>query len=187
MAGLGATLKKTVVLVGMMGAGKTAVGKALAVRLDVPFLDSDEAIVKAANRSIAGIFARDGEAFFRSREAEVITRLMDEQIGILSTGGGAFLADQNRAVIGDKGVAVWLKADIDLLWARVRHKISRPLLQTDNPRETLRKLCEAREPLYAKAALTVDCDPKYSIEDMAEVVMDALKTCPDVMETDQDD
>ena len=143
MAGLGATLKKTVVLVGMMGAGKTAVGKALAAMLNVPFLDSDEEIVKAANRSIAGIFTRDGEAFFRAREAEVIARLMDEQAGILSTGGGAFLADQNRTVIADKGVAVWLRADLDLLWVRVRHKTTRPLLQTDNPRETLRELCEA--------------------------------------------
>ncbi len=185
MAGLGATLKKTVVLVGMMGAGKTAVGKALAARLDVPFLDSDEAIVKAANRSIAGIFARDGEAFFRAREAEVIARLMEAQTGILSTGGGAFLADQNRAVIADKGVAVWLRADLDLLWARVRHKTTRPLLQTDNPRETLRELCEAREPLYAKAALSVKCDPNYSIEEMAAAVLDVLKTRPDVMETDQ--
>jgi len=185
MAGLGPTLKKTVVLVGMMGAGKTAVGKALAARLDVPFLHSDEAIVKAANRSIAGIFNRDGEAFFRAREAEVIARLMDEQIGILSTGGGAFLTDQNRAVIADKGVAVWLRADLDLLWARVRHKTTRPLLQTDNPRETLRELCEAREPLYAKADITVKCDPNYSIEDMAKAVLDALKTRPDVMETDQ--
>lgn len=185
MAGLGATLKKTVVLVGMMGAGKTAVGKALAARLDVPFLDSDEEIVKAANRSIAGIFMRDGEAFFRAREAEVIARLMDEQVGILSTGGGAFLADQNRAVIADKGVAVWLRADLDLLWARVRHKNTRPLLQTDNPRETLRELCEAREPLYAEAALSVQCDPKYSIAEMAAAVFEALKTRPDALEVDQ--
>ena len=185
MAGLGASLKKTVVLVGMMGAGKTAVGKVLATMLNVPFLDSDEEIVKAANRSIAGIFTRDGEAFFRARETEVITRLLDEKIGILSTGGGAYLADQNRAVISDKGVAVWLRADLDLLWTRVRNKNTRPLLQTDNPRETLRELCEAREPLYAKAELTVKCDPKYSIDEMAAAVFEALKTRPDVMEIDQ--
>ena len=186
-AGLQGKLKKTVVLVGMMGAGKTAVGKALAASLSVPFLDSDEEIVKAANRSIAGIFQRDGEAFFRARETEVIARLLEEQVGILSTGGGAFLAERNRAIISDKGVAVWLQADLDLLWERVRHKITRPLLRTDNPRETLHELCVAREPLYAKADLMVKCDPAYSIADMAAKVYAALKTRPDVMETDQDD
>ena len=177
------SLNKTVVLVGMMGAGKTAVGNALAARLNVPFLDSDEEIVKAAKRSIAGIFERDGEAFFRARETEVITRLLDEQVGILSTGGGAFLAAENRRVIAGKGAAVWLKADLDLLWARVRHKATRPLLRTGNPYETLRALCAEREPLYAKAELTVTSSPDYSVADMAQAVIEALKTRPDVMET----
>lgn len=184
---MGFILKKTVVLVGMMGAGKTAVGKGLAEYLAVPFLDSDEEIVKAASRSIAGIFERDGEAFFRARETEVITRLMGEQIGILSTGGGAFLADRNREVIADKGVAVWLKADLGLLWSRVRHKTTRPLLRTDNPRETLRELCQMREPLYAKADLVVKCRADYSIGAMATAVLEVLKTRPDVMEITQND
>lgn len=182
MAGLRARLKKTIVLVGMMGAGKTAVGNALAARLQVPFLDSDQEIVKAANLSIAEIFERDGEVFFRARETEVITRLLSERPGILSTGGGAYLAEQNRAAISKAGVAIWLQADLDLLWARVRHKTSRPLLKTGTPYETLRALHEVREPQYAKAELAVKCRSEYSIDDMAEAVIKVLKTRPDVME-----
>lgn len=187
MAGLGARLKKTVVLVGMMGAGKTAVGKALAARLDVPFLDSDEEIVKAADRPIPEIFARDGEAFFRDRETEVIKRLLNDECGILSTGGGAYLAERNRVEISTAGVAVWLRADLNLLWTRVRHRTNRPLLHTDNPFETLRDLLKARDPLYAKAELAVQCDAAYSIERMAAEVIKTLETRPDVMEISDDD
>ncbi|NOR30564.1 MAG: shikimate kinase, partial [Sulfitobacter sp.] len=133
-------LKKSVVLVGMMGAGKTAVGRALAVKLGVPFLDSDHEIETAANLTVPEIFERDGEPFFRKREAEVIARLLDEEPGILSTGGGAFLAPANRDIISAKGVSVWLEADIDLIWNRVRHRNSRPLLRTSNPRKTLEEL-----------------------------------------------
>ncbi len=186
MAGLAAHLKKTIVLVGMMGAGKTAVGKALALALAVPFLDSDDEIVKAAGMSIAEIFARDGEAFFRARETEVITRLMKEEIGVLSTGGGAFLAAKNRDVITNSGVSVWLRADIDLLWSRVRRRNTRPLLRTENPRQTLAQLCQAREPLYAKANLAVDCRAGYSIEAMASSVIEAVKSRPDVLGVDDD-
>lgn len=176
-------LKKTVVLVGMMGAGKTAVGRALAARLEVPFLDSDAEIEKAANMSIAEIFARDGEPFFRRKEAQVIERLLDEERGILSTGGGAYLADGNRAVIGEKGVAVWLDADLELLWNRVKHKDTRPLLRTADPKATLTEIFEARVPVYSLAELSVKADPSYSIEEMAERVVDALLTRPDVLET----
>jgi|GEM_PF-110160 len=175
-------LKKTVVMVGMMGAGKTAVGRALAAKLDVPFLDSDAEIVKAANMSIAEIFARDGEAFFRIKETQVIDRLLDEERGILSTGGGAFLADGNRDLITQKGVSVWLDADLDLLWQRVRHKDTRPLLRTANPRQTLSDIYDSRVPIYAKADLSVKSDAKFSIEDMAERVYQALLTRPDVLE-----
>ncbi|GAA6165097.1 shikimate kinase [Pelagimonas sp. KU-00592-HH] len=176
-------LKKTVVLVGMMGAGKTAVGRALAARLEVPFLDSDAEIEKAANMSIAEIFARDGEPFFRRKEAQVIERLLDEERGILSTGGGAYLADGNRTVIGEKGVAVWLDADLELLWNRVKHKDTRPLLRTADPKATLTEIFEARVPVYSLAELSVKADPSYSIEEMAERVVDALLTRPDVLET----
>ncbi|MDR0808093.1 MAG: shikimate kinase, partial [Gemmobacter sp.] len=118
-------LRKTVVLVGMMGAGKTAVGTALARILAVPFCDSDEEIVKAAQCSIAEIFERDGEPFFRDRESEVIARLLRGRPCILSTGGGAFLSLRNRDLIAGTGISVWLRADLDLLWQRVRHKSTR--------------------------------------------------------------
>ncbi|NJM82398.1 MAG: shikimate kinase [Tabrizicola sp.] len=175
-------LKKTVVMVGMMGAGKTAVGTALARQLGVQFLDSDEEIAKAADRTIAEIFERDGEAFFRLRESEVIARLLKGTPCILSTGGGAFLAEANRKLVHDVGVSVWLRADLDLLWQRVRHKTTRPLLRTPNPLETLRQLYERRLPLYAQADIPVDASAKYSVDDMARRVIDALKARPDVLE-----
>lgn len=178
-------LKKSVVLVGMMGSGKTAVGTALARVLGVAFLDSDTEIETAANMSIAEIFERDGEQFFRARETEVITRLLDEEQGILSTGGGAYLADHNRAVISQKGVAVWLRADVELLWSRVRHKTTRPLLHTPDPRATLQDLCKARDPSYGHADLVVDAHPEYSIETMADKVVEALLTRSDVLERRQ--
>lgn len=175
-------LKKTVVMVGMMGAGKTAVGTALARLLGVPFRDSDEEIVRAANRSIAEIFERDGEPFFRARETEVLARLLKEEPSVLSTGGGAFLSETNRALVHDQGISVWLRADLDLLWNRVRHKTTRPLLRTENPRETLRQLYEARLPAYAQADLTVESEADLSVEDMARRVLQALKTRADVLE-----
>lgn len=175
-------LKKTTVMVGMMGAGKTAVGTALARALKVPFLDSDEEIVRAADRSIAEIFERDGEAFFRDREAEVIGRLLRGAPCVLSTGGGAFLAQRNRDQIEAAGVSVWLRADLDLLWNRVRHKATRPLLRTENPRETLRQLYEARLPFYRLADLVVDACATYSVEQMAAEVVQALLTRPDVLQ-----
>ncbi|SMX34914.1 Shikimate kinase [Actibacterium lipolyticum] len=181
---MGWKLKKTVVMVGMMGAGKTAVGTNLAKRLAVPFLDSDEEIEKAADRTIAEIFSRDGEAFFRRKEAQVISRLLESEQCILSTGGGAYLSEDNRAAIADKGVAVWLKADIDLLWNRVRHKTTRPLLNTGNPEKTLRDIYDARVPYYEKCDLQVQALPRYSIDQMTDAVIDALLTRPDVLEKD---
>lgn len=177
-----ARLKKTVVLVGMMGAGKTAIGTQLARVLGVPFLDSDEEIVRAANRTIAEIFERDGEPFFRQKETQVIGRLLTGPPCVLSTGGGAFMSDVNRRQIGEKGVSVWLRADLDLLWNRVRHKTTRPLLRTANPRETLRALCEARDPVYALADIAVDAQADLSIEGMARKVLAALAARPDVLE-----
>ena len=175
-------LKKTVALVGMMGAGKTAVGRALAEILGVPFRDSDQEIERAANLSIPEIFERDGEGFFRDREAEVLARLMDERPSILSTGGGAFLQERNRVVIDEGGVAVWLKADLELLWSRVKHKTTRPLLRTRDPHATLAELCAVREPTYGLAGVVVEADPDYSIEEMAQKVCDALLARPDVLE-----
>jgi shikimate kinase len=175
-------LKKTVVLVGMMGSGKTAVGKALAARLGVDFLDSDAEIEAAANMTIAEIFERDGEPFFRRKETQVIDRLLDSHRGILSTGGGAFLAEANRRMISERGVSVWLNADLDLLWTRVRHKDTRPLLRTANPRATLAEIYDRRVPIYALADLTVVAHPDYSVDDMAGKVIETLRTRPDVLE-----
>lgn len=175
-------LKKTVVMVGMMGAGKTAVGAALARALSVAFVDSDDEITRAADRSISEIFARDGEAFFRARESEVLGRLLRGTPCILSTGGGAFLSAPNRDLVQGTGVSVWLRADLDLLWQRVRHKTTRPLLRTANPRETLRSLYEARLPFYQMADIVVDSSADYSVEDMAQRVMDALGLRADVLE-----
>ena len=124
----------------MMGAGKTAVGKSLATRLGVPFMDSDAEIEKAAAMSIPEVFERDGEVFFRQRESEVIERLLATGPIILSTGGGAFLAERNRETISEAGVSLWLRADIELLWQRVRHKSTRPLLRTADPKQTLSDL-----------------------------------------------
>ena len=174
-------LMKTVVLVGMMGSGKTAVGNAVARKLGVPFLDSDEEIIRAADRSIAEIFQRDGEAFFRDREYEVIGRLLRSTPCILSTGGGAFLTSRNRDQIAQAAVSVWLRADLDLLWQRVRHKTTRPLLRTANPRQTLAELNEARLPFYALADLAVDASADYAIDQMAERVIHALQSRPDVL------
>ena len=175
-------LKKTIVMVGMMGAGKTAVGRALAARLDVPCLDSDHEIEAAANMSIPEIFSRDGEPFFRLKERQVIARLLEEERGVLSTGGGAFLSEENRTLITEGGVSVWLQADLEVLWNRVRHRDSRPLLRTSDPKATLRELYDARVPFYEKADLTVKSDGQASIETMVDRVLEALKERPDVLE-----
>jgi len=176
-------LLRTVTLVGMMGSGKTAVGRALAARLRVRFVDSDEEIERAAAASISEIFERDGEGFFRDREAEVIARLLGGPAVVLSTGGGAFLAERNRRAIAASGVAVWLDADLPLLWDRVRHKTTRPLLRTADPKATLGALHAERVPVYALADLAVKADPAYAIEDMTDAVIRALAARPDVLET----
>jgi shikimate kinase len=174
-------LSKTIAMVGMMGAGKTAVGTALARVLGVPFVDSDEEIIRASGRSIAEIFERDGEAFFRARETEVIARLLRGAPCVLSTGGGAFLAESNRTQITAAGVSVWLNVDIEVLWARVRHKTTRPLLRTANPRETLSGLYAARLPFYTQADITVVATAELSVEDMASRVVTALLRRADVL------
>ena len=171
----GLRLTRPVALVGMMGSGKTAVGTALAGRLRVPFRDTDEEMVTAARMTIPEIFERDGEAFFRRRETEVLQRLLAAGPGILSTGGGAFLRVENREAISRLGVSVWLRADGELLWNRVRHKTTRPLLMTGDPKATLFALLEDRTPAYAEADLNVETDPHVSIAGMTDRVIATLE------------
>jgi len=149
---------KPLVLVGMMGAGKTAIGRRLAERLDCPFLDADDEIETAAGCSISDIFAMHGEAAFRDGERRVIKRLLDRSTAVLATGGGAFMDVDIRQAVLDKGISIWLKADIETLWQRVKRRDHRPLLETENPRETLERLIQDRYPTYAEADITVDSD-----------------------------
>jgi shikimate kinase len=148
-------LQQTIVLVGLMGVGKTTVGRRLASRLNLPFVDADEEIVAAANLSIAEIFHRFGEPHFRDGERRVIARLIDGKPKIVATGGGAFIQADTRKLILDHATAVWLDADIQTLAERVARRNDRPLLATGNPSETLKKLAAERNPVYALAPVHV--------------------------------
>lgn len=172
--GQGERLRRTVVLVGMMGAGKTAVGRALATRLGVEMRDSDAEIVASSQLSIAEIFERYGEPFFREKESAVIARLLEGPPCILSTGGGAWMSEGNRRLLTERASVLWLKADLELLWSRVRHKTTRPLLRTATPKATLSALNAARTPVYALAPLSVHVQPDWSIEETAEHVIAEL-------------
>jgi shikimate kinase len=148
--------RRSVVLIGMMGVGKSSIGRRLAARLAIPFVDADTEIEKAACMSISDIFARHGETDFRSGEARVIARLLQTGPQVLATGGGAFMNEATRAAIKAKGVSIWLSAEFEVLLRRIsKRKNERPMLQTDNPDETLRHLLKVREPTYALADLTV--------------------------------
>ena len=175
-------LRKTVAFVGMMGAGKTAIGRVVAQKLNAPFLDSDTEIELAANMSVREIFSRDGEPFFRAREAQIIKRLLDTKICILSTGGGAFTNEEIRKAMSNSCLSLWLKVDINLLWSRVKSKESRPLLQTSDPFGTLRDIFEKRQDIYALADVSVMADKDLTVNEMSDRVIDALLTRPDVLE-----
>lgn len=147
---------RSVVLIGMMGVGKSSIGRRLAGRFGIPFVDADAEIEKAAGMTIADIFAHRGEADFRSGEARVIARLLEGGPQVLAAGGGAFMNAGTRAAIRAKGVSVWLKADLDVLLRRIsKRRNERPLLQTGDPEDTLRALLVEREPIYAQADVTV--------------------------------
>ncbi|MDR3497414.1 MAG: shikimate kinase [Ancalomicrobiaceae bacterium] len=146
---------RSIVLVGMMGAGKTTIGKRLAARLGIRFVDADGEIERAAAQTIPEIFAEHGEAYFRDGERRVISRLLGEGPQVLATGGGAFMNADTRAAISDLGISVWLEADAELLLARVRRRSNRPLLDTPDPEGTLRRLIAERYPIYALADVTV--------------------------------
>ena len=147
--------RRSAVLVGMMGAGKSSIGRRVALRLGIPFVDADTEIEKAAGMTIPDIFAMHGEPDFRAGEARVIARLLESGPQVLATGGGAFMNADTRAVIGAKGVSVWLKAEFDVLMRRIKRRHDRPLLKTDDPGATLRALMDERYPVYALADVTV--------------------------------
>lgn len=174
----------SITLVGMMGAGKSVIGAELARRLGRRFLDSDTEIEAAAAMTIPEIFARDGEAFFRDREAEVIARLLSGPACVLATGGGAWLRPANRAAIRAAGTVVWLDADADTLWQRLRGRSGRPLLETADPRATIRAMLDARRPAYAEAELAVPVGPQDGVQATADAVLRAIATHrPDILES----
>lgn len=146
---------KSLVLVGLMGAGKSSVGKRLALRLGLPFFDADTEIEKAAGASIPDIFSEHGEAAFRDGERRVIARLLDQSPIVLATGGGAFMNEETRARIRASGLSIWLKADLDLLVRRCSRRSNRPLLAAADPRKVLESLMHQRYPIYAEADITV--------------------------------
>jgi len=154
------TLKKTVALVGMMGAGKTSIGKRLAARLEVPFADADHEIEAAAHSTVAEIFSRYGEPEFRRLERSVITRLLQDRPHVLATGGGAYMNDVTRAFMKDMAFTIWLQAPLDILLGRVKkrqeHDQTRPLLNNGDIRATLEKLSAEREPVYALADMMLE-------------------------------
>ena len=165
----GALGRRSIVLVGMMGAGKSSIGRRLAARIAIPFVDADAEIEEAADMSIADIFAVYGEPYFRAGEARVIARLLDHGPQVLATGGGAFMREETRSRIRDKAVSIWLKADVDLLLRRVKRKNDRPLLRVADPEAVLKRLLAEREAVYAEADITVT-----SLDVPHEAVVEAL-------------
>lgn len=162
---------RTILLVGLMGAGKSTVGRRLAVRLGRPFLDADTEIEKAAGQTIPEIFEQFGEAHFRAGERRVIARLLSVDGQVLATGGGAFMDAETRANAAERAITIWLKADLDTLVKRCARRNERPLLQQGDPRETLAGLMEKRHPFYAEADLTVE-----STGESHDVVVDKIIT-----------
>ena len=146
---------RNIVLVGMMGAGKTSVGRRLASVLDLPFVDADAEIEQAANLTVAEIFSTYGEEHFRQGERKVIARLLAGGPKVIATGGGAFMNDETRAEIGRHAISIWLKAALPLLMERVQRKANRPLLSEADPKTVLKRLMAVREPVYATADITV--------------------------------
>lgn len=168
---------RTIVLVGLMGAGKTKIGRRLALRLGLPFLDSDQEIEAAAGETIEEIFANRGERVFRDGERRVIARLLARPVHVLATGGGAFMDALTRAVIRRRGVSLWLRADLDILVQRVSRRSDRPLLKAGDPRAILAELIERRYPVYAEAAVTIDSGEGSPEATVNRAIM-ALAACP---------
>lgn len=166
---------RTLALVGLMGAGKSSVGKRLAAQLGLPFCDADEEIEKAAGQTIAEIFSDYGEAYFRDGERRVIARLLDDPPHVLATGGGAFMNEETRALIKKKAISIWLKADIDILAKRVARKDTRPLLAGKDPKQVLESLAAVRYPIYAEADITVESGD-LPHQATVEAIIEAVRT-----------
>ena len=164
--------RRSIVLVGMMGAGKSSVGRRLAARLGIPFIDADGKIEEAAQMTIADIFETYGEADFRSAEARVIARLLEGGPQVLATGGGAFMNAETRTAVRAKGITFWLKADFEVLLRRVKRRSDRPLLKTGDPAETLKRLMAERYPVYAEADVTI-----HSRDVPHEKIVDEILAC----------
>jgi shikimate kinase len=171
---------RPVVLVGMMGAGKTTIGRRIAPRLGLPFFDADQEIEKAAGMSVSDLFAAHGEQSFREGEARVIRRLLEGPPHVLATGGGAVTHPETRALIAERAVSIWIKADIDTIVRRATRRNTRPLLQTGDPRETVERLIRQREPYYAAADIHVESQagPHGATVDL---IMEALEKRPDLL------
>ncbi|MBL8567369.1 MAG: shikimate kinase [Hyphomicrobiaceae bacterium] len=147
---------RSLVMVGLMGCGKSAVGKRLAAKLSIPFVDADEEIERVAGMTITDIFAKYGEPHFRDREAKVIARLLTQGSQVLATGGGAFMSPDTRAAVRQNGLSIWLKAELPVLMRRVSKRSTRPLLRTDDPEAVMRRLMAERYPVYAEADITIE-------------------------------
>jgi len=177
---------RTIVLVGMMGVGKTTVGRRLAPKLGLPFFDADEEIEKASGMSVSDLFAQHGEKSFRRGEAQVIERLISGPPILLATGGGALTTEETRALIAAETISVWLKSDIDTILRRATRRGTRPLLKVDDPRRTLLKLLEEREPLYSVADITVNSQPGphgKTVTAIIEALGPILSTAPEKRKT----
>jgi shikimate kinase len=185
---------RSLVLVGMMGAGKSTIGRRLSARLRLPFLDADTEIEQAhAGMTIPEIFAAHGEPYFRDGEARVIARLLDGGPAVLATGGGAFMREDTRGRIHDKAVSIWLKADADIIMKRVKRRADRPLLQTADPAATVGRLIEEREPVYRRADLTIwsrDVPHDKIVEECIDALhallcRDGAKQAPNIVDASQ--
>ncbi|APO69451.1 shikimate kinase [Rhizobium gallicum] len=167
---------RNLILVGLMGAGKSSVGRIVALQLGIPFIDSDVEIERVSRMTISELFAAYGEDEFRALETRVMKRLLKNGPRVVSTGGGAFINDRTRKHIKKSGLSVWLKADLDVLWERVSKRDTRPLLKTENPKQTLENLMNARYPIYAEADITVlsrDVRKEIMADEVLKAVIEA--------------
>ncbi|MGL4636599.1 MAG: shikimate kinase [Beijerinckiaceae bacterium] len=172
---------RLIVLVGMMASGKTSVGRLVAQRLDIPFVDADQEIETAASMTVPEIFAMHGEEYFRDGERRVIARILRDGPKVLATGGGAYMNAETRGMIAARGVSVWLKADLETIIRRAKRRSNRPLLQTADPEGTVRKLIDARYPIYAEADVTIvskDGPHEATVDDVMKALEQFLSPAP---------